>query len=35
VGIVSQALTRVKQEFLTLTKTYAYDILEAAQHKSK
>lgn len=28
VGYVAQALTRVKQEFLTLTKTYAYDILE-------
>lgn len=33
VGIVAQALTLVKREFLTLTKTYAYDILEAAQHK--
>ncbi|MBM6550724.1 tetratricopeptide repeat protein [Marinomonas ostreistagni] len=28
VGYVAQALTRVKQEFLTLTKTYAYDILD-------
>lgn len=27
VALVAQALNRTKQEFLTLTKTYAYDIL--------
>lgn len=33
VGHAAQALTRVKQEFLTLTKTYAYDIIEMTHQK--
>lgn len=34
VGQVSQALTRIKKEFLWLTQTYAYDILTASKKAS-
>lgn len=31
-NIVTQAISRVKQEFLNMTKVYAYDILASAKH---
>ena len=34
VGIVARSLTRIKQEFLTLTKVYAYDILAIPRAKA-
>ncbi|MFD1383047.1 hypothetical protein ACFQ45_06700 [Rhodanobacter aciditrophus] len=31
VGMVARALTQIKKEFLTLTQTYAYDILQVRE----